>query len=61
MILAYFVPEDPRLRVMAERDIAGSGSDDVAVSPAHERHVRLEAALGRSPVGGPRRDLHDGH
>ena len=31
---------------MAERDIAASGSDDVAVSPAYERRVRLEGALG---------------
>jgi hypothetical protein len=35
---------------MAERDIAAFGSDDVSVSPAYERRVRLEAALG--PVAG---------
>jgi hypothetical protein len=46
MIVAYFVPEDRRLRAMAERDIAASGSDGVAVSPAYERRVRLEGALG---------------
>jgi len=46
MIVAYFIPEDRRLRAMAERDIAASGSDDVAVSPAYERRVRLEGALG---------------
>jgi uncharacterized membrane protein len=45
-IVAYFVPEDRRLRGMAERDIAASGSADVAVSPAYERRLRLEAALG---------------
>ena len=46
MIVAYFVPEDRRLRAMAERDIAASGSDDVAVWPDYERRVRLEGALG---------------
>ena len=46
MIVAYFIPEDRRLRAMAERDIAASGSGDVAVSRAYERRVRLEGALG---------------
>ena len=46
MIVGYFIPEDRRLQAMAERDIAASGSGGVALSPAYERRVRLQGALG---------------
>jgi len=51
MIVAYFVPEDRRLRAMAERDIAASGSDDVAVSPAYDAACAWRGRSERSPVG----------
>ena len=43
---AYFIPEDRRLKAMVERDIAGSGSGDVAISAQYQRRVRIEAAMG---------------
>jgi hypothetical protein len=61
MIVAHFVPEDRRLRAMAERDIAASGSDDVAVSPATNAACAWRGRSERSPVGGPRRGLPHGH
>ena len=46
MLAAYFIPEDRRLEAMVTRDIAESGSGEVALSTEYQRRVRLEAALG---------------
>jgi uncharacterized membrane protein len=46
LLLAYFIPEDRRLQAIVERDIAASGSGEVAVSAEYRRRVRIEAAVG---------------
>lgn len=46
MVGAYFIPEDRRLRRMVERDIAASGSGEVALSPEYQRRVRIESGMG---------------
>jgi uncharacterized membrane protein len=47
LVVAYFIPEDRRLRAMAERDIAASPADgDIAISAEYQRRVRVEAAMG---------------
>jgi uncharacterized membrane protein len=46
MLGAYFIPEDRRLQAMVERDIAASGSGEVAISAEYRRRVRIEAAAG---------------
>jgi uncharacterized membrane protein len=46
MVGAYFIPEDRRLKAMAERDIAASGSGEIEISNEYRRRVRIEAALG---------------
>jgi uncharacterized membrane protein len=46
MLVAYFIPEDRRLQRMVERDIAASGSGEIALSAEYRRRLRLEAALG---------------
>jgi uncharacterized membrane protein len=46
MLIAYFIPEDRRLQAMVERDIAASGSGEVAISPEYRRRVGIEAAAG---------------
>jgi uncharacterized membrane protein len=46
MVLAYFIPEDRRLKAMAERDIAAAGSGDVALSDEYRRRVRIESIAG---------------
>jgi uncharacterized membrane protein len=46
LLLAYFIPEDRRLQAMIERDIAASGTGEVAISAGYRRRVRIEAAAG---------------
>jgi uncharacterized membrane protein len=46
MLIAYFIPEDRRLKAMAERDIAASGSGEVTMSDEYRHRVFIEAALG---------------
>jgi uncharacterized membrane protein len=46
MLVAYFIPEDRRLQAMVERDIAASGSGDVALSPEYRRRVLIESVVG---------------
>jgi uncharacterized membrane protein len=46
MLVAYFIPEDRRLKAMAERDIAAVGSGEVTMSDQYRRRVSIEAALG---------------
>jgi uncharacterized membrane protein len=46
MLVAYFIPEDRRLQALVERDIAASGSGEVAISAQYRRRVRIEALAG---------------
>jgi uncharacterized membrane protein len=46
MIVAYFIPEDRRLLVIVERDIAASEGGEVALSDEYRRRVRREEILG---------------
>jgi len=46
MVIAYFIPEDRRLKRIAERDIAASGGGEVAVSAEYRRRVWLESMMG---------------
>src|SRR5919106_3011479 len=46
LLLVYFIPEDRRLQAMVERDIAASGSGEVAISAEYRRRVRIEATVG---------------
>jgi uncharacterized membrane protein len=46
MLIAYFIPEDRRLQAMAERDIAASGTGQVALTDEYLRRVRREEIVG---------------
>jgi uncharacterized membrane protein len=46
LILGYFIPEDRRLLVIVERDIAGFEGSDIALSDEYRRRVRVEEVLG---------------
>jgi hypothetical protein len=51
MIVAYSIPEDRRLRAMAQRDIAAPGSHDVAVARLPTPRAPGRGRSERSPVG----------
>lgn len=46
LLIAYIIPEDKRLKAMAEGDIAASGVGEVELSAEYLRRVRIEVAVG---------------